>query len=79
MNDPLRPPRIADEAPAAPGQGPSLRTLRWVKAFGVVVLILVLAFVASLVAGVRHGPGLHAPSGSSGHPTPPAEQGVEQP
>ena len=41
---------------------------RWVKVFGIIVVFLVLLFVISLLAGVRHGPGMHTPSGdASGH------------
>ncbi len=39
---------------------------RWVKVFGIIVLVVVLLFVISLLAGVRHGPGLHTPSADSG-------------
>jgi uncharacterized cupredoxin-like copper-binding protein len=38
----------------------------WVKVFGIIVIVLVLLFVISLLAGVRHGPGLHTPSGDAG-------------
>jgi hypothetical protein len=47
-------------------------TPRWVKVFGIIVLVLVLLFVISLLAGVRHGPGLHTPSGGSGGHAPPS-------
>jgi hypothetical protein len=46
------------------GAGPGIP--RWVKVFGIIVLVLVLLFVISLLAGVRHGPGLHTPSGNAG-------------
>ena len=48
------------------------RTPRWVKVFGIIVLVVVLLFVISLLAGVQHGPGLHTPPGSSGGQTLPA-------
>jgi hypothetical protein len=41
-------------------------TPRWVKVFGIIALVLVLLFVISLLAGVRHGPGLHTPSSDAG-------------
>jgi hypothetical protein len=41
-------------------------TPRWVKVFGMVALVVVLLFVISLLAGVRHGPGMHTPSGDAG-------------
>lgn len=53
-----RPP--ADRPPGAP---------RWVKAFGVVGIFLVLLVVVVLVFGGGpggHGPGRHAPSGDAG-------------
>ena len=38
----------------------------WVKVIGIIVIVLVLLFVISLLAGVRHGPGMHTPSGDAG-------------
>ncbi|MEP7041058.1 MAG: hypothetical protein ABI864_05720 [Chloroflexota bacterium] len=35
------------------------RTPRWVWVLGIVALILILAAVAQLVFGIRHGPGMH--------------------
>ena len=58
------------------------RTPRWVKVFAIIVLVVVLLFVISLLAGVRHGPGLHTPSSGSGGQTMPTMvivQGVHQP
>jgi hypothetical protein len=46
-------------------------TPRWVKVFAIIALVVVLLFVISLLAGVRHGPGLHTPSGHAGGHTPP--------
>jgi len=43
---------------------------RWVKVFGIIVIVLVLLFVISMLAGVRHGPGMHTPSGDAGGHTP---------
>jgi hypothetical protein len=45
-------------------------TPRWVKVFGIIVIVLVLLFVISLLAGVRHGPDMHTPSGDAGGHTP---------
>ena len=42
------------------------RTPRWVKVFGIIALVVVLLFVISLLAGIRHGPGMHTPSGDAG-------------
>jgi hypothetical protein len=46
------------------------QTPRWVKMFGIAVLVLVLLVVVIVVLGIggEHGPGRHAPSGD----TPPA-------
>ena len=52
--------------PLEPGHGSPPSTPRWVKVFGIITLVLVLLFVISLLAGVRHGPGLHTPSGDAG-------------
>jgi hypothetical protein len=42
-----------------------VRTPRWVKAFGIVALVLVALVVVMLVAGRGgHGPGRHAPGGN---------------
>ena len=42
---------------------------RWVKVFIIIAVVLVVAFVASMLAGVQHGPSLHRPpdSGGGGH------------
>ncbi len=54
------------QTPLEPGHGSTRGTPRWVKVFGIIALVLVLLFVISLLAGVRHGPGLHTPSGDAG-------------
>ena len=47
-------------------------TPRWVKVFGIVVLVLVLLFTAGMfIAGGGHDPGRHAPSGDAGGQGPP--------
>ncbi|HEX9705702.1 MAG TPA: hypothetical protein VGA20_10675 [Gemmatimonadales bacterium] len=50
------------DSPAYPG------TPRWVKVFGIVVLVLVLLVVVIMATGVggRHGPGRHMPSAAEG-------------
>ena len=60
------------QTPLEPGHGSTRGTPRWVKVFGIIALVLVLLFVISLLAGVRHGPGLHTPSGHAGGYTWPA-------
>ena len=57
------------QIPRDPDPGSARGTPRWVKAFGIIVLVLVLLFAISLLAGVRHGPGLHTPSGDAGGST----------
>ena len=54
------------QIPLEPGPGSTPGTPRWVKVFGIIALVLVLLFVISLLAGFRHGPGLHTPSGRAG-------------
>jgi ABC-type transporter Mla subunit MlaD len=54
------------QTPLEPGHGSTRGTPRWVKVFGIIALVLVLLFVISLLVGVRHGPGLHTPSGDAG-------------
>jgi hypothetical protein len=42
-------------------------TPRWVKVFGIIVIVVVLLAVASMfIVGGEHGPGRHAPSGDAG-------------
>lgn len=55
-------------------------TPRWVKAFGIAILILVLVAVVVLVSGVggEHGPGRHLGSGGEAGQAAPAA-GVRQP
>jgi uncharacterized membrane protein len=49
------------------GPPPYPGTPRWVKVFGIIVLVLVLLFVVGMfIAGGGHGPGRHAPSGDAG-------------
>ena len=42
-------------------QGSRAGMPRWVKVFLVIAMVLVVAFVGTKLAGVRHGPGLHGP------------------
>jgi hypothetical protein len=42
-------------------------TPRWVKVFGIIVIVLVLLVAAMMfIAGGEHGPGRHTPSGDAG-------------
>ena len=57
--------------PSEPEQDPTMAPAhrnpptmpRWVKAFIVAVVLLVLLFVGSMLLGVRHGPARHGASG----------------
>ena len=50
-----------------PGRGLATSTPRWVKVFGIVILVLVLLFVIVMFTSVRgHGPGRHTQSGDVG-------------
>lgn len=40
-------------------------TPRWVKAFGIIGIVLVLLFVIMRLAGGNHGPGRHMPTGGA--------------
>jgi len=53
------------QTPLEPGHGSTRGTPRWVKVFGIIALVLVLLLLISLLAGVRHGPGLHTPPGDA--------------
>ena len=49
-------------------------TPRWVKVFGIIVIILVLLGGIIMFTGIggQHGPGRHMPSGGSGGQIPPS-------
>jgi hypothetical protein len=47
------------------------KTPAWVKVSLIVVAILAIAFGVSLLAGVRHGPGLHGGDRTPTHQTSP--------
>jgi hypothetical protein len=56
-------------------------TPRWVKVFGIILLVLVLLVVVIMATGVGggHGPGRHMPSGSTGDHTPLVAHGAQRP
>lgn len=56
MADPSRYPDSDDH-------GPDPGAPRWVKAFGIVALVLVLLFVVVMFFGGSHGPGRHSGGG----------------
>ena len=35
-------------------------TPMWVKVVGAVIIVVLLGFIVTLLAGVQHGPGLHS-------------------
>ena len=43
-------------------------TPRWVKAFGVIAVVVVLLIAILLLTGGNHGPGRHTGSGDAGRP-----------
>ena len=47
-------------------------TPRWVKVFGIIVIVAVLLVVATMFIGGEHGPGRHTPSGDAGGQVPPS-------
>ena len=48
-------------------------TPRWVKVFGIIVIVAVLLVVAMMfIGGGEHGPGRHTPSGDAGGQVPPS-------
>lgn len=55
---------------AAPDGGPTYSTPRWVKAFGIIALALVVLVGVMLLSGGEHGPGRHMPSSGAGGNTP---------
>lgn len=67
--------------PPNPNGSPS--TPRWVKAFGIISVVLVLLFIVMVIAGGNHGLGRHLPTGSAPDDhTPPisvAEYHAQQP
>ena len=66
MSEPPRNPDPGD-GPAAADVDPSAGTPRWVKVFGLIALVLVVAFVVLLLAG-RHGPSRHSDGGGEPRP-----------
>ncbi len=56
-------------------------TPRWVKVFGIILIVLALLVVIIMFTGVggEHGPGRHIPSGAPGGHTPPGSLGGDIP
>jgi uncharacterized cupredoxin-like copper-binding protein len=70
---PADPNSNSDDATGVPrAHGSAPRTPRWVQAFGIVALILIVLFAVQLILGGRHGPGMHAPSSDAAGPAAPS-------
>ena len=52
-------------------------TPRWVKVFGIIVIVVILLVFAVMFIGGEHGPGRHTPSGDAGSQVPPSSVMVE--
>ena len=53
------------------GPPPYPGTPRWVKVFGIIIVVVVLLVVAGMfIGGGEHGPGRHASSGDAGGQVP---------
>lgn len=54
----------SDHEPASdrlePGPEVPPRTPPWVKVFGIIALVLILAVAVQFMLGIRHGPGMHS-------------------
>ena len=69
---------MADLPPGKSDDGPRLRPAspparpRWVRVFGIIAAVVVVAFVILLIAGGDHGPNRHSPGGGNpgGHTAP---------
>jgi hypothetical protein len=54
-----------------PGRSSTRGTPRWVKVFGIIVIILALLVVIMMsIGGASHGPGRHTPFSDTGGQTP---------
>jgi hypothetical protein len=67
-----------DDTRVWPDRGATTSTPRWVKVFGIIIIVLVLLVGLMLLTGVGgdHGPGRHLPSGGAGGHTQPLAHGV---
>ncbi len=50
----------SDDTGVGPGRGSTISTPRWVKVFGIIVIVLVLLFAIKMLT-VGGGPGMHTP------------------
>ena len=50
----------ADQPRADSGAVRNRRTPAWVKVLGIIVLLLLIAFLVSRLFGIQHGPDLHS-------------------
>lgn len=61
MSGPPPTPGTGPDGPEGPGPASTNGMPRWVKVFLLIAVAVALAFAVSVLTGVRHGPGLHAP------------------
>jgi hypothetical protein len=61
MTEPPAYPDPGADAGVGSDRGSPPGTPRWVKVFGMIALVLVVAIVIVLLVGGGHGPGRHAP------------------
>ena len=72
MADPPRYPDTGDDTGVRPTADRPPSTPRWVKVFGIIVIVEFLLVVAIMfIGGGEHGPGRHASSGDAGGQAPP--------
>ena len=76
MNESLDTHAGGEETPMA-NRPPQPGTPRWVKVFGIIVIVL-LVVAMMFIGGGEHGPGRHTPSGDAGGRVPPSSV-VEDP
>ena len=66
-------PDTGDDTGVRPTADRPPSTPRWVKVFGIIVILVVLLVVAMMfIGGGEHGPGRHTPSGDAGGQVPPS-------
>ena len=78
MTDPASSSEAGPEPRARPDAGSRPPMPRWVKVFGLIALVLVVAVLTLMLTGVlgEHGPGRHLPGGDKPERhTPPIEHG----
>jgi uncharacterized cupredoxin-like copper-binding protein len=67
---------VGEDGGAEPDRRTAPRTPRWVLAFGVIAVVLIVVVAIQLLLGVQHGPGMHAPPADAGAATTTASGGA---